>query len=311
MGARARRGRGVLRHAPRDRGECNRLLTCVPERGLCAVGSRTRGAPAPPPQSPSASTGPPELSRQVEELRREMTEVSALVREQQETIRRLREELGVARRGGESENSDAASPSDDAPATQRRTLFWRPDQHAAHGTAGSRASGAGLWTPGSVPGMGEGLRAGPSRRVAGVGVMCMCVGDTDLRIDDTVGSESMSECMRLQLHSGTLDPSPTPPSPLPDPSSDPTDHRGSLLETQARLAYYDRRLVGSFDARFHSASWGATPKDFRILPARIILVRHAQSEGNIDNAAYASIPDNKIPITGELGGRGGEYGCEG
>lgn len=76
---------------------------------------------------------------------------------------------------------------------------------------------------------------------------------------------------------------------------------GSLLERQARLAYYDRRMQGSFDARFHSASWGATPKDFRILPARIILVRHAQSEGNVDNKAYASVPDSKIPITGAAG----------
>lgn len=81
------------------------------------------------------------------------------------------------------------------------------------------------------------------------------------------------------------------PGPVPAPGG------GSALERQAGAMYYDRRMSGSFDARFHSASWGATPKSDRILPARIILVRHAQSQGNIDNKAYASVADSKIPIT--------------
>ena len=34
-----------------------------------------------------------------------------------------------------------------------------------------------------------------------------------------------------------------------------------------------------------------------MLPQRIILVRHAQSEGNIDNVAYSYIPDPQIPLT--------------
>lgn len=34
-----------------------------------------------------------------------------------------------------------------------------------------------------------------------------------------------------------------------------------------------------------------------MLPERIILVRHAQSEGNIDNIAYTYIPDPQIPLT--------------
>ncbi len=33
---------------------------------------------------------------------------------------------------------------------------------------------------------------------------------------------------------------------------------------------------------------GATPDDFRVLPRKIILVRHAESEGNVDNYACAS-----------------------
>lgn len=38
----------------------------------------------------------------------------------------------------------------------------------------------------------------------------------------------------------------------------------------------------------------------KILPKRIILVRHGESQGNLDNSAYATTPDYKIPLT-ELG----------
>ena len=41
---------------------------------------------------------------------------------------------------------------------------------------------------------------------------------------------------------------------------------------------------------------GATPRDHRILPRRIILVRHAESEGNIDNFAYTYVPDPQVPL---------------
>lgn len=34
-------------------------------------------------------------------------------------------------------------------------------------------------------------------------------------------------------------------------------------------------------------------------PRRIILVRHGQSEGNIDESAYTRIPDSKIALTEE------------
>ena len=59
-------------------------------------------------------------------------------------------------------------------------------------------------------------------------------------------------------------------------------------------ALTDRRSIGMFDTRYHSASSGATPKDFRILPQRIILVRHAESEGNVDNSAYTYLPDPQV-----------------
>ena len=46
-----------------------------------------------------------------------------------------------------------------------------------------------------------------------------------------------------------------------------------------------------------SLNSGATPKDYRVLPDRIFLVRHAESEGNVDNLAYTTIPDSQVPLT--------------
>ncbi len=43
-------------------------------------------------------------------------------------------------------------------------------------------------------------------------------------------------------------------------------------------------------------SRGAIPRDHRVLPPRIILVRHAESEGNVDNLAYTYLPDPKVPL---------------
>jgi len=56
-------------------------------------------------------------------------------------------------------------------------------------------------------------------------------------------------------------------------------------------------MLGLFDTRFHSTSAGATPKDLRVLPEKIFLVRHAESEGNVDNKAYSLIPDSQVPLT--------------
>jgi broad specificity phosphatase PhoE len=39
------------------------------------------------------------------------------------------------------------------------------------------------------------------------------------------------------------------------------------------------------------------PQHHRRLPQRIILVRHGESQGNLDTAAYSTTPDQKIPLT--------------
>jgi len=41
---------------------------------------------------------------------------------------------------------------------------------------------------------------------------------------------------------------------------------------------------------------GAVPPDTRVLPDRIILVRHAQSEGNVNQATYTYLPDPQVPL---------------
>ncbi|KAL8061644.1 hypothetical protein ABFX02_02G099200 [Erythranthe guttata] len=46
----------------------------------------------------------------------------------------------------------------------------------------------------------------------------------------------------------------------------------------------------------YSPSPSPSPRP-RALPKRIILVRHGESAGNIDGAAYSTTPDNKIPLT--------------
>ncbi|KAJ0753690.1 putative phosphoglycerate/bisphosphoglycerate mutase, active, histidine phosphatase superfamily [Helianthus annuus] len=40
-----------------------------------------------------------------------------------------------------------------------------------------------------------------------------------------------------------------------------------------------------------------TTDQTKLLPKRIILVRHGESEGNIDGSAYSTTPDYKIPLT--------------
>lgn len=40
----------------------------------------------------------------------------------------------------------------------------------------------------------------------------------------------------------------------------------------------------------------ATPRDVRMLPRRIVLVRHAQSQGNVDDGTYTHTPDPKVSL---------------
>jgi len=83
----------------------------------------------------------------------------------------------------------------------------------------------------------------------------------------------------------------------PPPGAPPSAECSPPAATDAALAP-DRRKLGRFDARFHSTRHGATPPlDFRSLPPRIVLVRHAESAGNVDREVYARVPDPLVPLT--------------
>jgi broad specificity phosphatase PhoE len=38
----------------------------------------------------------------------------------------------------------------------------------------------------------------------------------------------------------------------------------------------------------------------RVLPRRIILVRHGESEGNVDESMYCRVPDPRIRLTSKV-----------
>lgn len=46
------------------------------------------------------------------------------------------------------------------------------------------------------------------------------------------------------------------------------------------------------------------PSDSRVLPQRIILVRHAQSEGNVNQHTYTYLPDPQVPLVSGRSTRG-------
>ena len=54
------------------------------------------------------------------------------------------------------------------------------------------------------------------------------------------------------------------------------------------------------------ARW-STSNSYR--PPRIILVRHAQSLGNVDESTYQKIPDNRVPLTGRGKEQAATCGC--
>ena len=86
---------------------------------------------------------------------------------------------------------------------------------------------------------------------------------------------------------------PTSTSSTTSPSTPPSPPAPTVVIPPA----LDARARGEFDARFHSTSSSATPRDLRVLPRRIVLVRHAESEGNVDSHAYTYMPDPQVPLT--------------
>uniref|UniRef100_A0A7S1XZL4 Uncharacterized protein n=1 Tax=Phaeomonas parva TaxID=124430 RepID=A0A7S1XZL4_9STRA len=95
---------------------------------------------------------------------------------------------------------------------------------------------------------------------------------------------------------GTLHPrSPRPrPSPKPVPSLDP--HSLPPLPSWRLRSISD--AGGEHELDLHHIDGGGYSNGSGIVrPARIILVRHGESAGNVDPQAYVNTPDWKIPLT--------------
>jgi hypothetical protein len=55
-------------------------------------------------------------------------------------------------------------------------------------------------------------------------------------------------------------------------------------------------MLASSTLCFYLNFRAAVPRDLRVLPRRIVLVRHAESEGNVDAWAYTYLPDPQVPL---------------
>mmetsp|Transcript_6309 Transcript_6309/g.39306 ORF Transcript_6309/g.39306 Transcript_6309/m.39306 type:complete len:402 (-) Transcript_6309:1873-3078(-) len=75
-----------------------------------------------------------------------------------------------------------------------------------------------------------------------------------------------------------------------------------------RVWLADRRGTGQYDARYHSTTPAAVPRDVSVLPPRIVLLRHAESQGNVDHRTYAEVPDHRVPLTLRGRAQAGEAG---
>jgi hypothetical protein len=78
---------------------------------------------------------------------------------------------------------------------------------------------------------------------------------------------------------------------------------GTNMRRFNRLPCKCQSLFSSFycatksKAQFFSSTTSNHQKTKYLLPKRIILLRHGESLGNVDDTAYSTIPDWKIPLT--------------
>eukprot|EP00873_Tetraselmis_striata_P019330 jgi/Tetstr1/439594/TSEL_028019.t1 len=93
--------------------------------------------------------------------------------------------------------------------------------------------------------------------------------------------EQQTEILKLQGQVETISTSPPPqvtPSPTPSPQSTP-----AVYQQSPQLG--ERHPMSSAQREWVS------------LPARLILVRHAESRGNVDESTYTDTPDWKVPLS--------------
>ncbi len=64
-----------------------------------------------------------------------------------------------------------------------------------------------------------------------------------------------------------------------------------------RAPQHHRRLHTQHGARPPVARRRLSREDYELLPHRIILLRHAESKGNVDRDSYSRQPDHTVPLT--------------
>ena len=79
-----------------------------------------------------------------------------------------------------------------------------------------------------------------------------------------------------------------PPPPLPPPSAATIREHAAAVLAQVESGALDE-LVSALHKRQRRIQWGR-------LPSKIILLRHGQSEGNVDHNIYATKGDSRLEV---------------
>lgn len=67
-------------------------------------------------------------------------------------------------------------------------------------------------------------------------------------------------------------------------------------KSDAKQATYSSKLASKDDQSHHNRAARAT-YNARIMPNKVVMIRHGQSEGNVDECLYSRKPDNSMQLT--------------
>jgi broad specificity phosphatase PhoE len=108
------------------------------------------------------------------------------------------------------------------------------------------------------------------------------------------GTESTKPVVGHHHRSKSTSPSPTKPAPSPVTRMPPFNKRmnqtsdgGSSLPLEPSVSQNVKHQNRAARAHYNS----------RIMPQKVVLIRHGQSMGNIDEHMYSTTPDNAMPLT--------------
>jgi hypothetical protein len=105
------------------------------------------------------------------------------------------------------------------------------------------------------------------------------------------------EVLQLRALAGTLQESTSPASSTPaaanngsGAASSPSRTASIILNLQHQQQYQQQLQQLAYGGSYKAM----TLEDFRALPDKIILVRHAESQGNVDARIYSTTPDYEV-----------------